>query len=172
MTNNIDMHTLAPEIDRLHRECLSLIMATTNAENVPTASYTPFVHMEGHFYILVSGLAIHGENLKVHPDLDVLLIEDESKTRNIYARLRLNYRVTASSVDKGSEEHDRAVALLTQRAGKTVGLLDSMDDFTMYRLTPARGTLVQGFGKAFVFDPADLSAAAVQLDEKNITQYR
>lgn len=172
MTNHTEMLTLLPEIERMHRECLSLIMATINAQGTPAASYTPFAHTGGCFYILVSGLAIHGENLKSNPDLDIMLIEDESKTRNMYARLRLNYRVSASRVEKGSEEHAQAVALLTDRAGKTVSLLDSMDDFTLYRLTPARGTLVQGFGKAFVFDPADLSAAAVQLDEKNIGQYR
>lgn len=172
MNTNAVMPALGPEIDRLHRECLSLIMATTNAAHTPAASYAPFAHMDGGFYILVSGLAVHGENLKNQPELDILLIEDESKTRNIYARLRLNYRVRASRVDKGSAEHARAVALLTGRAGKTVELLDSMDDFTMYRLTPLRGTLVQGFGKAFVFDPADLSEGVVQLDEKNIDKYR
>ena len=172
MNTNADKPVLGPEIDRLHRECLSLIMATTNAAHIPAASYAPFAHVDGGFYILVSGLAVHGENLKNQPELDILLVEDESKTRNIYARLRLNYRARASRVDKGSPEHARAVSLLTERAGKTVELLDSMDDFTMYRLTPLRGTLVQGFGKAFVFDPADLSEDVVQLDEKNVDKYR
>jgi len=172
MSNNIEMLTLAPEIDRLHRECLSLIMATTNAAHAPCASYTPFAYMDGQFYILVSSLAIHGQNLKTQPDLDILLIEDESRARNIYARLRVNYQVTASPVEKGSAEHDRAVTLLGQRAGKTVALLDGLDDFTMYRLTPVRATLVQGFGKAFVFDPMNQSEGAVALNEKNIDQYR
>ncbi|AFK64134.1 pyridoxamine 5'-phosphate oxidase-like FMN-binding protein [Advenella kashmirensis WT001] len=172
MSNNIDMLTLAPEIDRLHQECLSLIMATTNAQHAPCASYTPFAYMDDRFYILVSALAVHGQNLKVQPALDILLIEDESRARNIYARLRLNYQVTASPVEKGSEEHDRAITLLGQRAGKTVALLDSLDDFTLYRLTPLRATLVQGFGKAFVFDPMDLSEGAIALNDKNIDQYR
>jgi len=172
MNSDTDLAALTCEIDRLHRECLSLIMATTNAWHRPTASYAPFAHMDGKFYILVSGLAIHGENLKAQQELDILLIEDESKTRNIYARLRLNYRGTATAVQKDSAEHDRAIALLTERAGKTVSLLDTLDDFTMYRLTPTRGTLVQGFGKAFVFDPADLAGGVVQLNEKNIGDYR
>lgn len=172
MNSDTDMAALTGEIDRLQRECLSLIMATTNALHTPAASYAPFAHMDGNFYILVSGLAIHGVNLKAQPELDVLLIEDESRTRNIYARLRLNYRATASAVEKASDEYGKAIALLTERAGKTVSLLATLDDFTLYRLTPTRGTLVQGFGKAFVFDPADLTGGAVQLNEKNIGDYR
>lgn len=172
MNSNTDTAALACEIDRLHRECLSLIMATTNATHTPAASYAPFAYMDGKFYILVSGLAVHGVNLQAQRELDILLIEDESKTRNIYARLRLNYRGTATAVEKGSAEHDRAIALLTERAGKTVRLLDALNDFTMYQLNPTRGTLVQGFGKAFMFDPADLGSGVVQLNEKNIGDYR
>jgi len=172
MNSTTDMAALTGEIDRLQRECLSLIMATTSASHTPAASYAPFAHMDGSFYILVSGLAIHGVNLKAQPDLDLLLIEDESKARNIYARLRLNYRATANAVEKGSEEYGRAIARLTERAGKTVNVLVALDDFTLYRLTPTRGTLVQGFGKAFVFDPADLTGGAVQLNEKNIDDFR
>ena len=172
MNSNTDMLALTPEIDRLHRECLSLIMATTNAAHAPCASYTSFAYLEGKFYILVSGLAIHGKNLKALPQLDILLIEDESKTRNIYARMRLNYLATVSAVEKGTAEHGQALALLAERAGKTVTLLDSMEDFTWYCLTPVRATLVQGFGKAFVFDPADRAGGAVQLNETNIEQYR
>ncbi|MGO1767635.1 hypothetical protein CAP48_18685 [Advenella sp. S44] len=170
--SNTDMLALTPEIDRLHHECLSLIMATTNATQAPCASYTPFAYLDGKFYVLVSGLAVHGKNLKTLPELDILLIEDESKTRNIYARLRLNYRAAVSPVEKGTAEHAQALALLTEKAGKTVTLLDSMNDFTWYCLTPLLGTLVQGFGKAFVFDPADLSGGAVQLNETNIEQFR
>lgn len=172
MNNDTDMVALTAEIDRLHRECLSLIMATTSASHAPAASYAPFAYMDGSFYILVSGLAVHGVNLKAQRELDILLIEDESRTRNMYARSRLNYQATATAVDKGSAEYGRVIALLTERAGKTVGLLDALDDFTMYQLTPTRGTLVQGFGKAFVFDPADLAGGAVRLNEKNIGDYR
>ena len=167
-----ELTELQPEIDRLHQECLSLVMATTNTAHQPAASYTPFACIEGKFYILVSGLAIHGENLKANPALDIMLIEDENRSRNIYARLRLNYRVTASVVPKDSEEYARATDALGARAGKTVSLLKTLDDFTLYRLDPVRGTLVQGFGKAFVFEPGAASGQAVQLDEKNIADYR
>ncbi len=147
-------------------------MATTNAAHEPAASYTPFACVDGKFYILVSGLAIHGENLKTHPRLDIMLIEDETRSRNIYARLRLNYRVTASVVSTESEEYAKAIDALAARAGKTVALLKTLDDFTLYRLDPVRGTLVQGFGKAFVFEPGGADGQAVQLNEKNIADYR
>lgn len=172
MNLDIEVAPLNAVIERLHNNCLSLILATTNASHTPNASYAPFAYQDGKFYILVSGLAIHGENLKAQGELDILLLEDESKTRNIYARLRVNYRATAMAVDKDSDEYATAIALLTARAGKTVSVLEGLADFTLYRLTPTRGTLVQGFGKAFVFDPADLTAGVIALNEKNIDQHR
>ncbi|MFV9474833.1 HugZ family protein [Advenella sp. RU8] len=166
-----DLQHLQPEIDRLHAECLSLMMATLNQNAEPNASYTPFAWLNNHFYILVSGLATHTLNLQQNPNLAVLLIDDESKTKNIYARVRLTYQVTAQTVDKNSEEYAYALAALAARAGKTAELVASLPDFVMYRLLPLKGTLVQGFGKAFVFDPVARSGAT-QLTDRNINQLR
>lgn len=166
-----NLQQLQPEIDRLHTECLSLIMATLNENAEPNASYTPFSWLNNNFYILVSGLATHTVNLQQNPNLAVLLIEDESKTKNIYARVRLTYQVKAQAVDRNSEEYAQALAALTGRAGKTVELLASLPDFVMYRLQPSKGTLVQGFGKAYVFDP-QAREGATRLTDRNINKLR
>lgn len=166
-----DLQQLQPEINRLHTECLSLIMATLNDQNEPNASYTPFAWQNNCFYILVSGMATHTVNLQQNPNLAVLLVDDESKTKNIYARVRLSYQVRAEAVDKNSDEYGGALAALTARAGKTAELVASLPDFVMYRLQPSKGTLVQGFGKAFVFDPVE-RAGATQLTDQNIAGLR
>ena len=44
-------------------------------------------------------------------------------------------------------------------------------DFVMFALKPQKGTLVTGFGQAYIFEPGTL-ADAVQLTDKNIEQYR
>ncbi len=160
---------LQPEIDRLHQECLSLIMATVNTNNAPHASYTPFVFVNQQFYVLISGLTLHTRHLLANPALDIMLIEDESKAKNIYARARLNYRATATRVNKDSEEYKNLIPALSSRVGKTVLLLDKLDDFSLFRITPTKGTLVLGFGKAYIFD-AIKQTGAIQLTEKNVSQ--
>ena len=160
---------LQPEIDRLHQECLSLMMATINENNVPHASYTPFAFVDQQFYVLISGLTLHTKHLLVNPVLDVMLIEDESRAKNIYARARLNYRASAARINKESEEYKSVIPILSSRAGKTVLLLDKLDDFSLFRITPTKGTLVLGFGKAYIFDAAK-QTGAIQLTEKNISQ--
>ncbi|MDY0272757.1 MAG: pyridoxamine 5'-phosphate oxidase family protein [Advenella sp.] len=166
-----NLHALQAEIDRLHNECLSLVMATNNNKGEPNASYSPFAWLNNRFYILVSGLATHTVNLQQNPSLAILLADDESKTRNIYARVRLSYQARAETVDKNSEEYENALAALTQRAGKTVSLLSTLPDFVMVRLLPSKGTLVQGFGKAFAFDPQKRESAT-QLTNRNIADWR
>lgn len=166
-----DLQALQAEIDRLHNECFSLMMATNNKQGEPNASYTPFAWLNNCFYILVSGLATHTVNLQQNPNLAILLADDESKTRNIYARVRLSYQARAETVDKNSEEYENALAALTERAGKTVGLLASLPDFVMVRLLPLKGTLVQGFGKAFVFD-SQKRESATRLTNRNIDDWR
>ncbi len=166
-----NLHALQAEIDRLHNECLSLVMATNNNKGEPNASYTPFAWLNNRFYILVSGLATHTVNLQQNPSLAILLADDESKTRNIYARVRLSYQAMAETVDKNSEEYENALTALTERTGKTVSLLASLPDFVMVRLLPSKGTLVQGFGKAFVFDPQKRESAT-QLTNRNVADWR
>lgn len=167
--DNTQQAQLSSEVTRLHDECLSVIMATKSGTGMPHASYTPFVYLDQNFYILIAGITLHTQHLLVNPELSIMLIEDESKAKNIYARPRLNYDAMATKIGKESEEYKTALNALRERAGKTVELLDGLNDFSMFRLTPNKGTLVIGFGKAYVFDPQK-PFDATQLTDKNVSE--
>jgi putative heme iron utilization protein len=66
-----------------------VLLATVDAEGNPNSSYAPFVQEGNTFYILVSFMAKHTKNLSEGRKTSVMFIEDESATKQIYARERL-----------------------------------------------------------------------------------
>lgn len=128
--------------------CRSVQLASQGKRG-PEASYTPFLYEDGDFYILISELAGHTENLIAHPTVGVMLIEDEEKSRNLFARTRLTLQCRAVKVKAETEEQSRLLDLYQQRHGDTVALLRTLPDFHLFRLSPDTGRFVIGFGRAF-----------------------
>ena len=171
----MSMQESLPHIERLQQESQSLMLATLSTNGsitgTPHISYAPFVEYEGCFYIFVSGLAAHTKHLLEQRRAQMMLIDDEAKARNIFARMRLIYDVEAHVLARTHEAFNEVAQRLRERHGGTVEVLLGLNDFVMFALKPQKGTLVTGFGQAFVFEPNALHEA-VQLTDKNIESYR
>lgn len=144
---------LAPQIQELKENCLTLQMATVDEKGQPNVSYAPFVQSKGGFYIFISDIARHAHNLKHNGQAAIMLIEDENKSRQIFARKRLSFDVKAEIVPFNSPEWQQGVEALATRHGEVVNQLKSMQDFTLFNLIPSRGLFVKGFGQAFEVSP-------------------
>jgi putative heme iron utilization protein len=77
---------IAPKVRELIAKTQSLILATVDAEGNPNSSYAPFVEIDNKFYILVSFMAKHTKNLSEGRKVSAMFIEDESATKQVYAR--------------------------------------------------------------------------------------
>ncbi len=129
----------------------TLQLATLDALGEPSISYAPFVRDDaGHFYIFVSLLSSHTQEILQHSQLAVLLIEDEQMARQIFARTRVTYRCVAEVVAREAAEYAPLLDAMEARFGNVVGLLRGLGDFVMFRLVPQSGRFVMGFGQAFV----------------------
>ena len=132
----------------------TLHLSTITAEGKPNASYAPFVEGQlegdkGNFYIFVSQLASHTQDLLNNPEVSILLMQDENKTRQIFARQRLSYRCFVEMVDNQDMNYEAILDTLESRFGNVVGLLKGLPDFILFRLKPYEGQYVMGFGKAY-----------------------
>lgn len=138
------------EYEKFPSEFTSIIMSTISKEGIPDASYTPFViDDDKNIYIYVSGLATHTQNIHNHPFVSVLFIEDEVKTKQIFARRRLNFNCTANLVERESEKWQQIVDKFEIRFGELISTLRSLPDFRIFQLTPQNGRFVIGFGAAY-----------------------
>ncbi|MEM6837224.1 MAG: pyridoxamine 5'-phosphate oxidase family protein [Cyanobacteria bacterium P01_C01_bin.120] len=136
----------------------SLMLSTLTPEGQPQASYTPFVcDRDRAFYILVSGLASHTQNLQSAAKAGILLIEDEAQAQQIFARRRLMYDCTVEQIDRHDPTWAGLADKFKQRFGSLIDMLRQLPDFQIFRLMPQQGRFVIGFGAAYEVDPTDLS---------------
>lgn len=134
---------LKKEINTLHLSSLTTL-------GKPNASYAPFVSDDkGNFYIFVSGLASHTQDLLANPVASILLMRDEQDSRQIFARQRASYQCDVEVVEKSDTDYTTQLDKLEQRFGSVVKLLRGLSDFILFRLRPYEGQFVMGFGKAF-----------------------
>lgn len=127
----------------------SLHISSLQPDGVPYASYAPFALGDECFYVLLSEIALHAVNLQHSPIASVLLIEDEASAKELFARVRLSYRVEARMVARESSEWTRGIDILTKRLGRRPSSLSELEDFKLFRLEPRGGRYVKNFGRAY-----------------------
>lgn len=140
---------IAPKVKELIGRSKSVILATVDADGNPNSSYAPFVQVENTFYILVSFMAKHTKNLSEGRKTSVMFIEDESATKQIYARERLTFEASTSQLERDSETWNAVVSQLKEAHGKVVDVISEMKDFILIGLHPVKGSYVNGFGSAY-----------------------
>ncbi|MEO1593552.1 MAG: pyridoxamine 5'-phosphate oxidase family protein, partial [Cyanobacteria bacterium J06632_22] len=124
--------------------------STISEDGKPHASYAPFViDAQKNIYIFVSGLSAHTANLKALKRASVLLIEDESKTEQIFARRRLAYDCIAQVIQRDEESWSAIASQFADRFGNIIDVLKSLKDFDIFQLKPQSGQFVVGFGAAY-----------------------
>jgi hypothetical protein len=135
----------------------TLQLATLDTRGEPAISYAPFVRDEqGNFYIFVSQLASHTQEIMQHQQVAIMLIADEQETRQIFARTRASYRCVAEVVAREDVVYPQLLDVMQARFGEVVGVLRGLGDFVLLRLKPVSGRFVMGFGQAFVLVGEDL----------------
>ncbi len=162
---------LGAEIQAFREACHCLVLATTDEDNRPNVSYAPFALAEKGYYILVSDLARHGQNLKQQSYLSLMMLEDESQSKALYARRRLSFDAKAHWISRDQTEWQKAIEALRLRHGEIIDDLSQLGDFNLYRLTPEKGRYVKGFGQAFNVSGEDL-ISIVHLDEGHVKKLK
>jgi len=128
----------------------TLMLSTIDEEGNPFISYAPFVRKNGKLYVYLSRIAAHYKHLEDRGAVDVMMIEDESKSVNMFARQRARFICTAVNI--GNEGHEELFELLNETFGKgMVGMLRGLD-FSLFELTAREGRYVAGFGQAYDID--------------------
>ncbi len=143
-------NSLEESFNNFKQSVKTLQLSTLTSEAKPNASYSPYVaDRQGNFYIFLSQLASHTQDLLANPQASILLIEDESEARQIFARQRISYQCNVEIVTDENSDYLPMLNALQDRFGSVVELLRTLPDFILFRLTPYQGQYVKGFGKAY-----------------------
>tara|TARA_Y100000590_G_scaffold266521_1_gene299345 strand:- start:255 stop:767 length:513 start_codon:yes stop_codon:yes gene_type:complete len=130
----------------------TVILSTVNDKGEPNASYAPCcVDDNNNFFIYISKLSKHTDNLINNPVVSVMIIEDEEKSDNLFARKRLTITSNAEVIERDSDEWISKIELMEDKFGEPIAYLKNLTDFYLFRLQAKEGLLVHGFARAFRF---------------------
>lgn len=138
------------ELARLLESYQTASLATVTPSGAPQVSYVPVaIDEKRRFLFFVSELSEHTGNLKANPLASLMLIEDEGKSGQLFARNRLTLNGKVESIARDSDQWTAASTCYRERFGKFFDMLSGLPDFHMFRLTPEDIRLVLGFGSAY-----------------------
>lgn len=144
------LENIQADYEKFTEQFQSVIISTVSAQAIPNASYAPFVMDDSkNIYIYVSGLSTHTKNIYANPHVNVLFIEDETKSDLIFARRRLSFDCTASLIERETDKWNQIVEQFQGRFGQIIEVLRGLSDFRIFQLTPSEGRFVVGFGGAY-----------------------
>jgi len=128
----------------------SLSLGTLDEKGLPFSSYAPFVHVNHKFYIFISNVAKHAQNLQRTPKASLFFIEDESKTEQIFARKRISLQCSSTMISRDDAKFNEVMDVFKSKFSvEMVVMLMGMQDFNLYELSTDYGEATFGFGEAY-----------------------
>jgi putative heme iron utilization protein len=113
----------------------------------------------GAFYIHVSGLAIHTQNLRADARAGLMISQPDAGTSDPQTRARVSLQALAAPILPDSPDYPAARARYVARFPESRQTFE-LADFELFCLTPLEGRFVAGFGRIFNLSPSDLRAAS------------
>lgn len=131
------------------KEFKSVVLSTINKNNSPFTSYAPFVKKDSKYYVYLSSMARHTQNLDNNKQVSLFFIEDEISCVNIFGRKRVVLEASAKKLPRDNQEFEDLIAIFEKEHGATMKMLKSMKDFSIYEFTIFGGEAIFGFGEAY-----------------------
>lgn len=163
--NEEKLQSIGAEAMAFKSQFQSLQLATTNTQGLPEASYAAYVEHGHQFYIYVSELATHCANLRDTGRCSLMFIEAEKDAAHLFARKRLVFQCAAQEVNRDSAKFETIMALFFEKFGKFMDVISKLTDFHLMELTPAQGSYVSGFAKAYHLNGQDLMQVTHRNDQ-------
>ena len=127
----------------------SVVLSTIDKDGNPFTSYAPFMKENGKYYIYISAMARHFKNLSLNEKVSLFFIEDEISCENIFGRKRVVIQCNSKKLPRDTNEFEELMEKFEKSHGKTVSMLKTMKDFSIFEFTPFDGEAVFGFGEAY-----------------------
>ena len=128
----------------------SVVLGTHGSNGYPFSSYAPFFYDGEIIYIFISDIATHAKNIHATPKASALFIEDEIKSKNIFARKRISLQCDVTHISREEERFNSVMKHFQDKFDASlVSMLMGMKDFNLYALAPIYGEATFGFGEAY-----------------------
>ena len=138
------------KLNELLSDYQSVVLGTQGGNGYPFSSYAPFYYDGEQVYIFISDIATHAKNIQRTQRASTLFIEDEEKSKNIFARKRISLQCDVTPIARDEERFKSVMEGFQDKFDAAmVTMLMGMKDFNLYALTPIYGEATFGFGEAY-----------------------
>jgi putative heme iron utilization protein len=161
MTPKLTPEEALAEFHAFNQGFNSVMLATTNSDGLADVSYAPTLQLNGRFYITISALAAHTQNIMQTPNLSLLFIEPETPA-NLFRRQRSMIRCRAELIARETQAWVQLMDAFEQKLGKMIRTLRGLTDFHLFELTPMQATYVRGFAQTYHLSEEQLSLALTE----------
>jgi len=163
MQKQLNIETFKQKYVDFINETKTIVISTKDRNGDPFISYAPFVKHEESFYIFISKISDHYQFIEDNENIYIMLIADESKSPNLFARERARFQCTSENI--GNEDQEEIFDKFEQIHGLPMMNMLRGIDMSLFKLTPSEGRYVIGFGAAFDVDLAANKFAHVVVDK-------
>lgn len=111
------------------------------------------------FYIHISQLAVHTQNIIAHPQVSLMICEPESGSKNPQTLARISILGGAEVISADESEYEAIRSRYLDKYPPSAFNFQ-LGDFLLYRIKPQSARFVAGFGKIFNVTPKDISKTA------------
>ena len=140
----------------LFKNCNTIFISTVDNKGYPNVSYAPtYIDPENNFYIYISTLAKHTQNMLITKKISFMIVENNSE--NIFAKKRITLTGEINTIDRTSDVFNHIMLNMKNKLGDTIDMIKHMEDFHLIRIKPLSGLLVHGFAKAFILNGMGLN---------------
>lgn len=152
----IDLQDAQEEYRRFPDAFSTLLLATSDKNAVPEASYAPYIKEPEGFYVYLSELAKHTGNLLENNQCSIFFVQNEKDAASLFARKRLTYACDVIEVSKDESRYEPLLDKFENKFGSIMPVLRGMGDFHLFCLRPRSGSYVAGFAKAYAISGEEL----------------
>ncbi len=143
----VNMEKIKEQIESLKSENKTMVLATKTSNNQAEASYVPYVYLNNTYYILLSQIASHYDNISEMKEFQGMILESEQSAMNTFFRRRAIFNFMYEKINNA----DEIVEHFVSQHGELVKKLLTMD-FNIFELKLINGRAVLGAGQAFRLD--------------------
>ena len=135
--------------NELIENCETIFISSVNKKGNPNVSYAPtYIDESLNFYIYVSALAKHTQNIIETNKISFMILEQNSN--NIFAKKRITFNGKINKIQRNSDHFNNVISEMTKKLGETIDMIKHMEDFSLIQINPMSALLVHGFAKAFI----------------------
>jgi putative heme iron utilization protein len=130
----------------------------TLRNGAPEVSMVLFAASPTSFYLHISRLAHHTQNILHDSRVSLMLAEPDDGERNPQTLARVSIQGDAVLIDDASAEHDEARSVYLEKF-PSAAMNFGLGDFGLYKIEPRTARFVAGFGQIFNLTAKDFKEA-------------